>query len=222
MAEDPRHIWDSRYARYGKNRSNLQYDFWLEPLLPLLEKHARAWILDLGCGMGCDTEYLTSSGCRVVSADFSNNALKIVRERIPGAQVVNADIRSPLPFRATAFQSVVANLSLHYFPWQQTVAIIERIRGCLTPGGRLFARFNSVADPEYPENRRHKIDRHYCRVEGVTKRYFSGDDIQELFLNWEIERLEEREIHRYGFPKTLWQMAAVRRQSRKTIPLRMT
>jgi SAM-dependent methyltransferase len=145
---EPRTIWDQRFSRAVVNRHN--YEPWLEPWWSLFETSKDVPILDLDCGRGYDSLYLTARGLRVIAADFSREALKAAcRTAVGITSQVQIDLRQGLPFRAATFQVIVANLSLYYFPRRQTAQIINGVRDCLRSGGYLLARFNSTGDVQY-------------------------------------------------------------------------
>jgi SAM-dependent methyltransferase len=56
----------------------------IKDFLSLLPEHPR--ILDLGCGPGHESMRLSSLGARVVGIDFSEDSLKIARQRNPACQ----------------------------------------------------------------------------------------------------------------------------------------
>lgn len=122
-------------------------DPWLERWLPLVVARADGdALLELGCGSGRDTRTLARAGLRVVGIDLSADAIEEARVRVPTAQFHCQDIRTPFPLPAGTLGVVVASLSLHYFDWPETMALVERIRQQLRPGGLLLCRLNSTRD----------------------------------------------------------------------------
>ncbi|WP_307886103.1 class I SAM-dependent methyltransferase [Variovorax boronicumulans] len=105
-------------------------DPWLDRWMPLVaERSGQVPVLEIGCGHGDDTVTLTKAGLDVVAFDLSPVSVAAARLRAPGARIECRDTRDPFPAAATPLGVVVASLSLHYFPWTQTVSIVERIRG---------------------------------------------------------------------------------------------
>ena len=122
-------------------------DPWLYPLL--LEIRARSGekpLLEVGCGDGIDTAVLVGAGCRVIAIDRSEAALVEARARAPAGEFHCQDMRAPFPLEAGGASIVVASLSLHYFPWDETTQLVERLRDTLAPGGLLLCRLNSTND----------------------------------------------------------------------------
>jgi ubiquinone/menaquinone biosynthesis C-methylase UbiE len=165
----------------------------------------------LGCGDGHDACFLAERGFLVMATDFSEKALEITRRKAPAAKTQNVDLTRGLPYPGASFGVIVASLSLHYFPWQQTTEILADIRRCLQPGGHLLARLNSTRDPHYRAAEKQTIENNFYLVGGMPKRLFDKQDLDALFKNgWEILAAEERTTHRYGGQKLVWEVAATR------------
>jgi len=124
---DPSRIWDERYARQDPAQAHSSYEPWLERWYPRLQAQIDRPLLDLGCGNGLDAAYLIQRGFRVVGAELSRAALLLARDDAPTAHLVRLDLHAPLPYRTDTFGVVVANLSLHYFPWDHTRHIVDRV-----------------------------------------------------------------------------------------------
>jgi SAM-dependent methyltransferase len=114
-----------KYEAYLKRHDEKpDYDLWLDKHAGLLEASRDRPFLDLGCGRGNDSLYLTERGFRVIGCDISETAVAAVRKHVPGAQCVVADMLDGLPFDDGSFSAVIADLCLHYFSWD----------GCSPPG----------------------------------------------------------------------------------------
>ena len=120
-------------------------DPWLDRWLSLVgERTAGLPILELGCGGGRDSEVLAAAGHRVVGVDLSSIAIAKARERVPAADFHCQDVRAAFPVERAGV--ILASLSLHYFPWEETAALVERIRQTLVSNGLLLCRLNSTND----------------------------------------------------------------------------
>jgi len=182
-------------------------DPWLDRWLPLLERAcAGRDLLELGCGGGQDTVLLAEAGHRVIALDLDPERLAEARLRCPSAEFHCQDLRHPFPLAGRSPGAVVASLSLHYFPWQETRAIVERIQACLTPGGLLLCRLNSTRDHHYGAAGHAAISENFYQVGAMTKRFFDEASVRRLFSQgWSILSLEELVIHRYEQPKVVWE-----------------
>ena len=209
--EKEKEEWDGIFSRLGDELGS--EDPWLERWRSLLEDNREAPVLDLGCGAGDDAGTLTRWNFRVVAADYSEKALQATGRRAPEAKTKNVDLTRGLPFAGSSFGAVIASLSLHYFPWQKTEEILNDVRRCLIPGGRLLARFNSTNDAHYAAARKEEIEPNYYLVDGHPKRLFDRRDVDTLFAHgWQLESAAERTTNRYGNEKTLWEIVARKQQ----------
>jgi SAM-dependent methyltransferase len=180
-------------------------DPWLDRWLKLIgERAAGLPILELGCGGGRDTEVLAAAGHRVVGVDLSRAAIGRARECVPSAKFYCQDVRAPWPVERAGV--VLASLSLHYFPWDETVALVERIRRTLLPNGLLLSRFNSTNDHHHGASGHPAIDENFYLVDGAPKRFCDRASVDRLFSrNWRVLSKEEGVIARYDHPKSVWE-----------------
>lgn len=208
MSLNSREEWDRIFALLEAGPGG--EDAWLERWRDLLLRSNRgAPVLDLGCGAGEDALLLSRWGFRVVAADFSEKALELASRRAPEAETRHVDISEGLPFPDAHFGAIVASLCLHYFPWSETVEVLEDVGRCLVPGGHLLARLNSTNDPHYAAARREEIEPNFYLVDGSPKRLFDRADVVALFRpDWKMVDAGERTTSRYGGEKTLWEIVA--------------
>jgi|HubBroStandDraft_6_1064221.scaffolds.fasta_scaffold471460_2 SAM-dependent methyltransferase len=179
---------------------------WLERWLPLIgERTGGLAILEIGCGGGRDTEVLAGAGHRVAAIDLSPDAIARAKARAPQAQFHWQDIRAAFPVDAAGV--VVASLSLHYFPWPETEALVGRIRSLLRPAGLLLCRLNSTNDHNFGASGHPEIDENFYLVDGAPKRFFDRAAVDRLFSpGWRMLGAEERIIDRYERPKSVWEV----------------
>jgi SAM-dependent methyltransferase len=181
-------------------------DPWLARWLKLIGERAGGLsVLELGCGGGRDTEVLAAAGHRVVAVDLSPDSVAKARTRVPQAEFHCQDIRAPFPVDAAGV--VVASLSLHYFPWPETEALVGRIRRVLSPAGVLLCRLNSTNDHHFGASGHPPIDENFYLVDGAPKRFFDRAAVARLFSSgWRMQSAEERTIDRYDLPKSAWEV----------------
>jgi SAM-dependent methyltransferase len=186
-------------------------DPWLERWLSLIiERAAGKPVLELGCGTGRDSVVLSAAGLLVTGIDQSAESLAEARVRVPNGTFYEGDIRDGLP-EIAGFGAILASLVLHYFTWEETEAIVQRLSGCLRRGGLLLVRVNSTQDHEYGASGHPEISANYYLVDGTPKRFFDRDAMLHLFGEssrrqaWNFLHLEERVIQRYERPKAIWE-----------------
>ena len=170
--------WNEAHKKYSKDK--LTYDDWLDKYKDILDKTSKT-ILDLGCGEGSDSLYLTERGFKVLSVDYSPVALELVRKNVKGAKTALIDLTEPLPFEDDSFEVIIADLSLHYFDSETTFKIMKELKRILVKDGYLLARVNSTLDINYGANKGELIDPNYYLVNGYKKRFFDLEDTKKYF-----------------------------------------
>jgi SAM-dependent methyltransferase len=183
-----------------------QSDRWLDRWLELIASRAAGLpILELGCGGGRDSAVLVAAGHRVVGIDLSSVAVARARERAPSAEFHCRNIHAPWPVDRAGV--ILASLSLHYFPWDETVALVERIRLTLATEGVLLCRLNSTNDHYFGASGHSAIDENFYLVNGAPKRFFDRAAVDRLFAHgWRMLHKQEGAIARYDHPKSVWEV----------------
>ena len=196
------------FVELGESNAHESADPWLQDWLQLLRDHAGAApILELGCGTGKDTAILVEAGFRVIAVDLSTRAIKRARAAVPQAEFHIRDMRAPFPVIAGEVGVIIASLSLHYFAWAETLALVERIRTTLRPRGALLCRLNSTHDHNYGAIGYPRIEDDYYLVQGEPKRFFNQTSIEAVFATgWRMLSVAERVIERYSQPKVVWEV----------------
>ncbi len=187
-------------------------DPWLQRWLPLAVTHAGDGpVLEIGCGHGDDTAVLAGAGMKVTAFDLSPTAVAVAKLRVPSARIECGDIRDPFPIAAGQAGLVVASLSLHYFGWDETQSIVQRVRDVLRPGGLLLCRLNSTEDHHFGASGHPEIEPNYFLVNGEPKRFFDETDVDRLFASgWQRLSVEHFMTRKYLRPKALWEVVLTR------------
>jgi SAM-dependent methyltransferase len=197
---------DSHYASRRGRVITIGSDPWLERWNGILETARQGKVLELGCGSGRDSRYLTGLGLELIAGDNSLSALEVCRQQASQANVRLIDIREPLPFEDDLFPVVVASLCLHYFTWPKTMAIMAEVHRCLRVGGFLMLRVNSTGDIHYGAAGNPEVERGLYNVGGELKRFFDREAVELLIgVEWKVHSLEELTVNRYDSPKVLWE-----------------
>jgi SAM-dependent methyltransferase len=125
-----------------------------------------ALVLDLGCGGGSASSYLTEHGCVTVSADLSEAMLRACQRR--GLEhVVRLDLED-LPFAGRTFDGIWAHTSLLHVPKERLARALEGVARALKPGGAFFVALR----------------------EGTTEGYEGGPGMERWFSNYEMTEFE--------------------------------
>lgn len=95
-------------------------------------------LLELGCGTGKNTAFLTRVGREILALDFSSGMLRQAKSKIRSEHVffAVADLTKPWPCRETSFELIVCNLVLEHV--EDLDAVFGEVSHSLKPGGRFF------------------------------------------------------------------------------------
>ncbi|WP_281887269.1 class I SAM-dependent methyltransferase [Paenibacillus sp. YYML68] len=203
--------WDSIYAKLKPE--DVKYDLWLQRYADRLRATASDSrpIVDLGCGAGNNTLYLTELGLPVIACDMSVEALKQVNARMPHVRTVRLNLLDPLPFADCCASAVIADLCLHYFRWTDTMVMMKELHRVLPAGGLLALRVNSVHDKAYGAGEGLELEPQLYERDGMMKRFFDQRQLEALLADgWRVLTMEEQQLDRYGKPKQVWFAAAER------------
>ena len=200
-------MWDN----WSKKRSSIPaYDLWLDEYKDILEQNKKNTILDLGCGIGADTLYLLERGYDVLSCDFSNEALKSIRDNIPNSKTLYLDMMKDFPIEDNSYSLIIADLSLHYFDNATTIHIMNEIKRILKQDGTLLARVASVNDFNFGAGVGQELKKNYYFEGDYTKRFFDLEDVNKYFGIIGGVETEETQMTRneaeYSKPKMLYKI----------------
>jgi SAM-dependent methyltransferase len=190
------------------------YDLWLDEYSDILENNKENEILDLGCGIGADTLYLIERGYRVLSCDFSNEALKSIQDNIPNSKTLYLDMMNKFPIEDNSYSLIIADLSLHYFDNETTIHIMNEIKRILKQDGVLLSRVASVNDFNFGAGVGEELEKNYYFEGDYTKRFFDLEDVNKYFgIIGSVETEETsmiRNEEEYSKPKKLYQVKVMK------------
>jgi SAM-dependent methyltransferase len=115
-------------------------------LIELLQLGLRAQVLDVGCGPGWLSEFLTRCGYWVTGVDISPDMVEIARERVAAINgPVGEDVEALAEFHAlpvrempwtSRFDAAVLYDTMHHF--DNELETLQVVRRTLVPGGQLY------------------------------------------------------------------------------------
>jgi SAM-dependent methyltransferase len=214
-----REYWD-RYFR-ARRDSGQDLDWggrWTDPFIPILREAGARSVLEIGCGTGNDAVRLARAGFDVTAFDLSAEAIARAQEQYGDLVAFRvADVTEPLDLEDGSVDAVVANVSLHMFPWDTTRFVFRAIRRVLRPGGVFLFHVNAREDRPLRARRRRvarELEPNYVLEEaGQAVRFFSAGELRTLLRGWEAElELVEIADAQTGEPfKVVWRGVARRR-----------
>jgi SAM-dependent methyltransferase len=168
--------WAEKHTEYkGSGHTEKQSLFAEEFVNVLAGRGAMSGrLLELGAGLGQDSEYFQSLGFEVVATD-----------QLPSNGVLRLDMtEQPWPFASLEFDIVYAHLSLHYFDKETTKKIFSEIWRVLKAGGVLAFLVNSKSDPEYDKNQ--EVEDGLTKVGDRLKRFFSVEMARDFAKDFSV------------------------------------
>lgn len=111
-------------------------------------------ILDIGCGYGKDTFYLSQKkGIVSVGLDYSFAMLSEARRNFPGVCFIQGDMRN-LGFSGSHFRGVWANGCVYHVPKKEFRRVLLEMRRVLKPSGVLSFNFKVGTGEQLEKNPR--------------------------------------------------------------------
>jgi len=132
--------WADNYDRTVQAQSGFPfagYEEVLDRVTALTNAQAGHHVLDLGIGTGNLAKRFVDIGCRVSGIDGSPRMLELVREKLPGVRVAEADLAGPWPAEfGGRFDRIVSTYALHHCDLQRKIALLQQlVEKHLSPGG---------------------------------------------------------------------------------------
>ena len=92
-------------------------------------------VLDIGCGAGQITDYLTQKGIGAIGIDFSEELLKIAKQNFPSSQFILADICEYE--QKEQVDGIITKDVLFHLSDENLIAVLQKFRRLLKPNGNL-------------------------------------------------------------------------------------
>ena len=162
-------------------------------------------ILDLGCGQGRDSKYFVDQEYDVTAVDFSEKALKSIKDK--RIKIIQRNVQDLSIFPDHSFDVVYSNLVLHLFRREVIQKIIDQIYRILKPEG--FLLFTGKNKKDKLGGKGEKIAEQTFVYKGVLRFYFKTQDLKALLKDFEIIKMEEESHIQFGEkPSVYWKVFA--------------
>lgn len=155
MPEDRVDLFDSWAASYDRSLAAdvdaypfAGYDDVVAAVVDLARFESNHLVLDIGAGTGNLTARLVDLAGEVWGADFSEEMLRVTREKVPQAHLVRYDVRNSWPSELPArFDRIVSTYVFHEFDDDEKLRLLVGLsRQRLSPSGRLV-----IGDIAFPD-----------------------------------------------------------------------
>ena len=181
VTELTRETYDLIASGYTRRINDLVSDTWIgrfeKSLLDKLVTSVKAGgekitdILDIGCGYGKDTFYLSQKeGVNSIGLDYSSAMLSEARKNFPGFCFIRGDMRN-LGFSGGHFGGVWANGCVYHVPKKEVTGVLLEVRRVLKPSGVLSFNFKVGAGEQLEKN---------PRSYGGRTRFYAYYEIEEM------------------------------------------
>ena len=176
----------------------------------LFSKENAKTILELGSGQGRDTLFFARNGFRVYALDYSEVAIRTIREKAGETGLsglilpTRHDIRAPLPFEDGALDGCFSHMLFCMALTAEELDFLSgEIRRVLKRGGLNIYTVRHIDDPHYRKGI-HRGEEMY-EVGGFIVHFFSREKVRELAKGFEI--VEIREFEEGGLPRKLFRVS---------------
>ena len=140
-------FWDTAWKRVSKPHKELPKLPYIHELTRKLKKFRVKKVLDLGCGSGWLSVFMSKYGFEITGIDISQPAIELgkiwAQEDNANINLIAGDLLD-LPFEESSFDAVVCNSVIEHFRMDQAKIVFEKIHKILTPGGFFFGCFDNV------------------------------------------------------------------------------
>ena len=202
VTEITRETYDLIASGYAQRINDLVSDTWIGRFekslrdkfvtLVMAGGGRTAEILDIGCGYGKDTFYLSQKeGVIPVGLDYSSAMLSEARRNFPGACFIRGDMRN-LGFSGSCFRGVWANGCVYHVPKKELARVLLEVRHVLRPSGVLSFNFKVGTGEQLEKN---------PRSYGGKPRFYAYYGIEEMRSFVTRADLEVFEVEPY--PETI-------------------
>jgi 2-polyprenyl-3-methyl-5-hydroxy-6-metoxy-1,4-benzoquinol methylase len=167
--------------------------------LPWIPEHLHAnsvkTVLDLGCGSGWLSVFLSREGFQVTGIDVADHALDLGKQ---WADMENLKIQfdvgdlGDLPYADNSFDAVVANSIIEHLPLSLAVVAMTKLKSIICSGGTFIGCFDKVGTGPGEYFKLEDGTQVYTDKsrKGMMLRYFPDDELKELLAGWKIDEFK--------------------------------
>jgi len=162
-------------------------------------------VLDLGCGTGRHTFYLSRKKDRTIYAfDLSKKGIEIIKEKCKNKNILNVKTKignfSKLPFKNSSFDAILSTKALHHGSYNQINQYVSEINKVLKKGGLLLLvilsnkDFREKTGINYQGDERTKINCDNLPDSEIPHHFFNEEELKEIFSGYKF--LEKKIVKR--------------------------
>ena len=105
-----------------------------------ISKKASSRVLDVGIGTGVLSSMLYKNGHCITGTDFSTEMLKLAKEKMPDAELIQWDFTKDVPdcIKNKKFDFIISTYALHHITYDEKLRLISDLLMLLDNDGVLF------------------------------------------------------------------------------------
>ncbi|OGI20959.1 MAG: hypothetical protein A3B68_08610 [Candidatus Melainabacteria bacterium RIFCSPHIGHO2_02_FULL_34_12] len=184
-------FWEQAWQRVSKPHKELPKLPYIHELTRKLKKYQVKKVLDLGCGSGWLSIFMSKYHFDVTGIDTAKPAVELgktwAKEDNVNVNLLVSDLLN-LPFEEKSFDAVVCNSVLEHFRFDQAKTIIDKVHKILSDKGFFFGCFDAVGTGkgEYFElNDGTHVYTDQMR-KGMMLRNYTDQELKDLLSNFDI------------------------------------
>lgn len=138
-------------------------------------------VLDIGFGTATLASRLYDKGLTIYGQDFSEEMMKIAKEKMPNANLYVGDFGRGLVSSLLnhKYDAIIATYSLHHLSDEDKVSFIKTLLSLLNVGGKIY-----IGDVAFKTRRDLEATREKCKNEwDEDEFYFVYDELKNHFSN---------------------------------------
>ena len=139
------------YNNLAKNWGWAESSWGYEGMKKFINLVQKGKVLDLGCGSGFQSKYLTEAGMELVGVDFSEKMIEEAANNVPEASFLVMDMLD-LDFPDDEFDGVYARASLLHLKKKDVGKIIEKINQILKRNGIFYVAVKEGKGEKYVDH----------------------------------------------------------------------
>lgn len=148
----------------------------------------RDLVLDIGCGAGTKTKYLTEKGLNVLGIDFSEEMVRIARREVPEGRFLVMDAKD-LGGLKEEFDGILAHAVLLHTPKKEVSSVLRNWISKLKPYGYLCIAVKEIRPNEREEMMVKEEDYGYPYERFFS--YFSWEEVRSYLKDLGLKVLWE-------------------------------
>lgn len=194
-------IWDHIFEEVPKEWTQAEASESMRDCLDHFKKHQVQTALDLGCGIGIWSLYLSKAGLKVTGIDFSQKAIGFAQDWAKKEKQEIVFSCAPLtdrPFQKVTFDGILAAKILDNISKRELDVVKQQINAHLNPGGILYALFNPYMTPDQITALKMSDN----PTKGITSINFKDEELKELFPEYQLLEFKR---YQHGFRGLVWQ-----------------